>query len=196
MSENLPATTDGRSRPLVRITSEVIDKITEMVRRGNKRSIAAMAVGVSSQTFAKWMKRGESGEVPYSDLFMRVSQAEAMAADEAMQSVLEIANDKRVEPQHRLKGLTFVLERAYDYAAKSEVSVETSSKDGGEREPQYSNLSPEELEIFEALVRKLEATPEEAAKMGAPPWTDLPSAKQVVDVEFEQVTDVEAVPNE
>lgn len=198
MSDQLPATTDGRTRPLVRITSEVIDKITDMVRRGNKRSIAAMAVGISAPTLAKWMKRGEAGELPYSDLFMRVSQAEAMSADDAMQAVLEIAKDKDVEPQHRLKGLTFVLERAYDYAAKSEVSVETSTKDGDGREPNYGNLSPELLEVFEFCVRLLEAGPTEVSTLmqSAPPWLNLPKA-EIVDAEFEVVTvAAEEVPGE
>lgn len=197
MSENLPATTSGRSS-LARCTPEVIDTVTDYLRnKGLTRSLAARAVGISPGTLAKWMKRGESGEQPFYDLFVRVGQAEAMAAAEAAERVISIAKDVEVEPQHRLKADTFLLERVHGLAAKSEVAVEHKDGENDGREPKYDNLTPELLETFEFLVRLLEASPAEVPKLmeSPPPWLNLPKAQQIVDAEFETV-DAEEVASE
>ena len=66
-----------------RLTPELIDAIVKRVRVGVFPYIAAQAVGIPKSTFYDWMRRGEKGRRPFSELRAKVREAAASARSTA-----------------------------------------------------------------------------------------------------------------
>jgi hypothetical protein len=64
-------------------TTELQDKLVEMIRAGNYAEVAARACGISKDTFYKWLLRGGKGEQPFAALAdaIETASAEAQARD-------------------------------------------------------------------------------------------------------------------
>jgi len=77
-----------------RLTPQIIDAIVERVRVGVFPYIAAQAVGIPKSTFYDWMRRGEKGRKPFSELLARVREAAATARSNAE---LRVFRDKPLE---------------------------------------------------------------------------------------------------
>ncbi len=60
-------------------TPEMIEKITNLIRAGNYREVAAASVGISKSTFFEWLSRGARGEEPYTVLAAEVEKADAQS---------------------------------------------------------------------------------------------------------------------
>ena len=66
-----------------RLTTELIDAIVKRIRVGVFPYIAAQAVGIPKSTFYDWMRRGEKGRKPFSELLAKVRTAAATARSSA-----------------------------------------------------------------------------------------------------------------
>lgn len=68
--------------PASKLTPEVTDQITRLIRVGNTVEIAAAAAGISRSTFFAWMDRGKksgASNAPYREFREAVGQARAEA---------------------------------------------------------------------------------------------------------------------
>lgn len=184
--------TTGRTT-LVRCTSDVIDTIVAKLGKNMKRSTVAAYVGIAPQTLNNWLRRGEAGESPYYDLFVRVNQAEAMAAEKVIDVITEMAvhGKEELEPRDQQKAAFFLLDRVHGYTAKQEVVTDDKGATGGHTD--YSRLTQEEMEVLEYLTKRLEVPAEDLAKLVRPQWLVLPVevvAEEVAPPEAEEVVPV------
>ena len=78
-------------------TSELRDRVAQLVRAGNYPERAAVAAGVSARTYYRWMERGEKQRRGiYHDFYEEVRRAEADAEVEAVARVRKgMADDWR-----------------------------------------------------------------------------------------------------
>jgi hypothetical protein len=76
----------GRGRPTL-LNEQVTRIICENIRRGAFTWVACQAVGISTDTYSLWVRRGIVGEQPYKDFLDAIEQAHAEARVAAEQSV-------------------------------------------------------------------------------------------------------------
>jgi transposase-like protein len=66
------------ARP-TKLTSERLERIVEAIRQGAYVEVAARSAGIAPSTFYEWRRRGETGELPFSEFSEAVDVAEAQA---------------------------------------------------------------------------------------------------------------------
>jgi hypothetical protein len=76
----------GRGRPTL-LNEQVTRIICSNIRRGAFTWVACQAVGISTDTYNLWVRRGIVGEQPYKDFVDAIEQAHAEARVAAEQSV-------------------------------------------------------------------------------------------------------------
>lgn len=84
MSTSAVARLAGAVRELDLVTRE---KLTGLLRAGNRLETTLRACGVSVATYADWARRGRLGEEPYAGLEVAVAEAVAMAEVDAVSSI-------------------------------------------------------------------------------------------------------------
>lgn len=92
-----------RGRKLT-LTSDKIDRIVEIVERGNFRYVVQQRLGISPRTFSSWVERGkkerlkvEDGEqdpTVFTELVTRLEEAEAKVHQRLLQDVIEAEDPK------------------------------------------------------------------------------------------------------
>jgi transposase len=70
-----------------KLTPELQKRIVKLVRDGNYIETAAIAAGITKQTFYNWMERGKAGEEPFAEFFDALKRAEAEAEAEIAATV-------------------------------------------------------------------------------------------------------------
>ena len=63
--------------PQMKLTPEVTERITRLIRLGNCRETAAAAAGISSRTLRNWCMWGADGREPYTEFCDALEAAEA-----------------------------------------------------------------------------------------------------------------------
>ena len=67
----------------ISLNAELIDVIAKRIRASCFPYVAVQSVGVAKSTFYDWMRRGEKGRKPYSELLNKVREAAGTARPDA-----------------------------------------------------------------------------------------------------------------
>jgi hypothetical protein len=68
-----------RKGPIPKITTEVADKIIELLEAGNSRRVSALSSGISYDTLRRWIRLGREGDELYIPFMHKVKKAEAVS---------------------------------------------------------------------------------------------------------------------
>lgn len=128
-------------KPNSKITTEVIEKLCEVIRRGHTRTAAARYAGVKPDTLAQWMHRGKEAKADADGQLAKLVY-DAVSAAEA-EAEINIVEEIREEGNFDVRLKFKLLERRFpDWARKDKLEV-TDNRD---------NVS--EMEIVKAAVRE------------------------------------------
>lgn len=76
-----------------KLTLKRHQEICDRVRNGVAGHVAAVASGVSHQTYYDWVTRGKRGDAPYVDFLEDIKRAEAEAEERAVKIIVKAALD-------------------------------------------------------------------------------------------------------
>lgn len=145
------------ARP-TKLTPEVVEKIVAAIRAGSYVETAASYAGVSKSSLYEWLKKGATEkDGPFREFSIAVEQAMAHA-DVRDISVIAAAAQKGV-----WQAAAWRLERKHpdQWGRRQVIQVGTGDEVMRSQEVDLANLSDEELEDLERLLRKGKATEEE-----------------------------------
>lgn len=127
-----PARKPGARGPKSSITTELIEQLCEVLRRGHTRRAAARKCGVLEDTLASWMKRGgEDKSGPARELYCAVSEAEGEGEFALLELVREGAE---IDAQQA----RWILERRYSQGTETWVRKEHIDVTHGPEMPEVS----------------------------------------------------------
>jgi len=100
-------------------TPERTKRISDFIRAGNYAEVACRVGGISEATYYNWLKRGDSGESPYTEFLEAIKEAEAEA------EARNIALIQRAAQNGTWQAAAWYLERKHGkrWGRKSEVEV-------------------------------------------------------------------------
>lgn len=104
----------GRPTKLDDLTSK---RICDALKGGLSRRAAAAVARVDDQTLCDWMKRGRTGEEPYSGFRVRVLEAEAAPEVEAVDCIMNAVR----KGDWKAADTWLSKRRAIDWAAKAQA---------------------------------------------------------------------------
>ena len=85
----------SRSRKKVgrrcKLTPDVTAQIVEAIEAGNRQETAARLAGIAETTLYDWMRRGEKGEVPFSQFSQAIKKARAVSETEDIKTIRQAA---------------------------------------------------------------------------------------------------------
>jgi hypothetical protein len=124
-----------------KFTAAVAERIVSAIRAGNYARVAAEGAGIHRDTFYDWLKRGDTGEKPFSDVSDAVARA---SADAEMRAVGLIAKAMDEDWRAALEYLKRRHPDRWQDRAKYELKTKLD----------LSKLSDHELAVLKDIVHK------------------------------------------
>ena len=113
--------------PYTLLTPEISKQVFELIAAGNRDEVAALAVGVTNRTLARWRAKGREGVEEYVEFFEGCRRASAIAEVEALKT--SNAGDTKIGAD-RAAGARWWMSRARSihYSESSKVTHEIEAQ--------------------------------------------------------------------
>ena len=136
----------SRTRTSQKLTDDLINEIAALIREGNYIETTCRAVGISSQTYRTWKKRGEAATSGiYRRFFEAIDQSEAKAESRYLGVIKDAANSKTWQ------AAAWYLERKYPERWGRRQFTDITSGGKPLQKIDASQLTDDELETIEKL---------------------------------------------
>jgi transposase len=118
----------------LKLTGDLIERITRLIGDGNYIEVACAAVGIGKTTFYRWLERGEKAETGvYRDFWNAVKKAEAESESKYVGVIRDAANSGTWQ------AAAWWLERRYPDRWGKKDQMALTGKDGGALVIEYVN---------------------------------------------------------
>lgn len=137
----------SRTRTSQKLTGDLIDEIAKLIREGNYIETTCRAVGISSQTYRNWKKRGAAAESGiYRGFYEAIDQAEAKGESSYLGIIKDAANSGKA-----WQAAAWYLERRYPERWGRRQFTDITSGGKPLQKVEASQLTDDELETIEKL---------------------------------------------
>ena len=130
-----------------KLTPEIVEKISCLIREGNLPSVSASLCGISPSTFFNWMKRGREGEPRFLEFSESVERASSRA------TIDRVAHIVRAAEVGHWRAAAWLLERTRpeQYGKRSVGMAEWDAR----QERKFNENSRVSIEDLEDKVRRI-----------------------------------------